>query len=72
MVAGHSPSITGPPDEPPGRVAAAPETWHASPGQRDCYPARAGGPWLCSTLVRSGFHAVVVPSRFKTRVQPQR
>ncbi len=30
--------------------------------RRGCYPARAGGPWLCSTLVRSGFHAVVVPS----------
>ena len=36
------------------------------------YPARAGGPWLCSTLVRSGFQAVVVPSLFRTSVQPQR
>ena len=37
-----------------------------------CYPARAGGPWLCSTLVRSGFQAVVVPSGLSARVQPQR
>ena len=36
------------------------------------YPARAGGPWLCSTFVLSLFHAVVVPSGFSTRVQPQR
>jgi hypothetical protein len=36
------------------------------------YPARAGGLWLCSTLVLPGFHAVVVPSGFRTRVQPQR
>ena len=36
------------------------------------YPARAGGPWLCSTLVLSLFHAVVVPSGLTTRVQPQR
>jgi|HubBroStandDraft_3_1064219.scaffolds.fasta_scaffold38490_3 hypothetical protein len=36
------------------------------------YPARAGGPWLCRTLVRSGFQAVVVPSGFRTKVQPHR
>ena len=36
------------------------------------YPARAGGPWLCSTLVRSGFHAVVVPSGLSAGVQPHR
>ena len=39
------------------------------------HPARAGGewgPWLCSTLVRSGFQAVVVPSLFRTSVQPRR
>ena len=36
------------------------------------YPAPAGGPWLCRTLVRSLFQAVVVPSGFRTRVQPQR
>src|SRR6266516_2087608 len=35
-------------------------------------PARAGGPWLWSTLVLSLFHAVVVPSGLSTRVQPQR
>ena len=34
--------------------------------------ARAGGPWLCSTLVRSLFQAVVVPSGLSTRVQPHR
>ena len=33
---------------------------------------RAGGLWLWSTLVRSGFQAVVVPSGFRTRVQPHR
>ena len=36
------------------------------------YPGRAGGPWLCSTFVRSLFHAVVVPSGLRTRVQPWR
>ena len=36
------------------------------------YPARAGGPWLCRTLVLSLFHAVVVPSGLTTRVQPHR
>ncbi len=36
------------------------------------YPGRTGGPWLYSTLVLSGFHAVVVPSGFRTRVQPHR
>ena len=36
------------------------------------YPARAGGPWLCSTLVLFLFHALVVPSGLTTRVQPQR
>ena len=39
---------------------------------RGRYPARAGGPWLCSTLVLFLFHAVVVPSGLTTRVQPQR
>jgi hypothetical protein len=39
---------------------------------RGGYPARAGGPWLYRTLVRSGFHAVVVPSGLSTKVQPQR
>ena len=36
------------------------------------YPARAGGPWLWSTLVLFLFHALVVPSGLTTRVQPQR
>ncbi len=35
------------------------------------YPGRTGGPWLCRTLVLPGFHAVV-PSGFRTRVQPHR
>ena len=30
------------------------------------------GPWLCRTFVLSLFHALVVPSGFTTRVQPQR
>ena len=36
------------------------------------HPGRTGGPWLCSTFVLSLFHAVVVPSGFRTRVQPCR
>jgi membrane-bound metal-dependent hydrolase YbcI (DUF457 family) len=36
------------------------------------YPGRAGGLWLWRILVLSGFHAVVVPSGFRTRVQPHR
>src|SRR6266487_296995 len=43
-----------------------------APGAPGCYPARPGGPWLCSTLVLSLFHAVVVPSGFSTSVQPHR
>ena len=43
----------------------------SSAGAGGGYPARAGGPWLCRTLVRSLFHAVVVPSPFRARVQPQ-
>ena len=39
---------------------------------RGRYPARAGGPWLWSTLVLSLFQAVVVPSGLTTRVQPHR
>jgi hypothetical protein len=35
-----------------------------------CHPGRTGGPWLCRTFVRSLFHAVVVPSGFRTTVQP--
>jgi hypothetical protein len=31
-----------------------------------CYPARAGGLWLRRTLVRSRFHAVVVPSGLRS------
>jgi hypothetical protein len=36
------------------------------------HPGRAGGLWLCSTFVLSGLHAVVVPSGFRTKVQPHR
>ena len=43
-----------------------------SPTGRGGYPALAGGLWLCRTLVRSRFQAVVVPSGLRTRVQPQR
>jgi hypothetical protein len=50
-------------DEPEDRVRVA------APGR---HPARAGGLWLCRTLVLSLFHAVVVPSGFRTRVQPHR
>src|SRR6185437_16885579 len=43
-----------------------------SPGMPGPYPARAGGPWLCRTLVLFLFHALVVPSGLTTRVQPCR
>jgi hypothetical protein len=36
------------------------------------YPGRTGGPWLCRTFVLSLFQAVVVPSGFRTSVQPHR
>ncbi len=36
------------------------------------HPGRTGGPWLWRTFVLSLFQAVVVPSGFRTRVQPQR
>jgi hypothetical protein len=36
------------------------------------YPARAGGLWLRRTLVLSQFQAMVVPSGYRTRVQPIR
>ena len=42
----------------------------AGPAGRRGYPGRAGGPWLCRTFVLPGFQAVVVPSGFRTRVQP--
>ena len=41
-------------------------------GRAGPYPAWTGGLWLCSTLVLSGFQAVVVPSGFRTKVQPHR
>ena len=55
-------------DYPWGHVASS----GARPGCPGSYPGRAGGPWLCSTLVRSLFQAVVAPSGFSTRVQPCR
>ena len=51
------------------RASARPAPQVRAPGG---YPARAGGLWLRSTLVRFRFHAVVVPSGFRTRVQPIR
>src|SRR6185437_1819495 len=36
--------------------------WSVAPGVPGPYPARAGGPWLCRTLVLFLFHALVVPS----------
>jgi len=44
----------------------------AALGHAGSYPARAGGPWLCRTLVLFLFHALVVPSGLTTRVQPHR
>src|SRR5690242_19106308 len=46
--------------------------WSIAPGMPGRYPARAGGPWLCRTLVLFLFHALVVPSGLTTRVQPHR
>ena len=43
-----------------------------APGVPGAYPARAGGPWLWSTLVLFLFQALVVPSGFTTSVQPHR
>ena len=40
------------------------------PARRGGYPGFTGGLWLCRILVLPGFHAVVVPSGFRTRVQP--
>jgi len=44
---------------------------HPVPTAGAAYPARAGGLWLWRILVRSGFQAVVVPSGFRTRLQPR-
>ena len=61
---------------PPSLLHLVDAGLHVKAGHHDRggYPARAGGLWLwlCSTLVWSGFRAVVVPSGFSTRVQPQR
>jgi hypothetical protein len=46
--------------------------YELTPGNPGDHPGRTGGPWLWSTLVLSLFHAVVVPSGFRTRVQSQR
>ena len=55
-----------------GGFSQAPDDWNLALGVPGPYPARAGGPWLCSTFVLSLFHAVVVPSGLRTRVQPCR
>ena len=60
------PALPGPPESADLRAALS---FPVLPG---CYPGRAGGLWLCRTLVLSGFHAVVVPSGFRTSVQPHR
>ncbi len=60
------------------RASSGARVWLAAsrpPGSADpggVYPGRTGGPWLCRTLILSGFHAVVVPSAFRIRVQPHR
>ena len=43
---------------------------HFAPRAPGCHPALDGGPWLRRTFVLSAFHAVVVPSGFRTSVQP--
>ena len=67
-------SITAPGIEAKGRHLLADPRGvviaYSSTSRAGCYPARAGGLWLWRTLVRSGFQAVVVPSGFRTRVQP--
>ena len=49
--------------------STSPPRGRSGPGE---LPGSGGGLWLCSTLVRSGFQAVVVPSGLSTSVQPQR
>ena len=56
----------------PHRLRPARRVGPAALSGRGGHPGRTGGPWLCSTLVLSLFHAVVVPSGFRTRVQPHR
>ena len=56
----------------PGRGTADLRGVSLSRRSRGCYPVSAGGLWLCSTFVLSLFHAVVVPSGFRTSVQPHR
>jgi hypothetical protein len=52
--------------------AAAPTSAARATANSGYHPGRTGGPWLCRTLVLSLFRAVVVPSGFRTRVQPHR
>src|ERR1035441_339552 len=51
-----------------GPSSTGTRSWSRTP--RGPYPARAGGLWLRRTLVLSRFHAMVVPSGWRTRVQP--
>ena len=62
-------AIEQPYDVEIGDITIRPTVQGLSPGR---YPGRTGGPWLCSTFVLSLFHAVVVPSGFRTSVQPHR
>jgi NADP-dependent 3-hydroxy acid dehydrogenase YdfG len=62
-------AIEQPYDVEIGDITIRPTVQGLAPGR---YPGRAGGPWLCSTLVLSLFRAVVVPSGFRTSVQPHR
>jgi catechol 2,3-dioxygenase-like lactoylglutathione lyase family enzyme len=63
------PAVAAPPLDLPSSTA----TYQGAPrGDAGRYPVRAGGSWLCRTLLLSLFQAVVVPSGFRTRVQPRR
>src|SRR6266852_3533153 len=55
-----------------GRWIQPPRVAFHLPPVPGCYPGRVGGLWLWRTLVLAGFHAVVVPSGFRTSVQPHR
>ena len=76
----HALTVPPPADIPPGngqhRTTPRPSVpWRRHPvlvpGRHPGrHPGRTGGPWLCRTFVLSLFRAVVVPSGFRTRVQP--
>jgi hypothetical protein len=78
FLAGRGAPVVAPSPEVPATVYHADgqvmSFWrYVDPQARPGYhPGRAGGLWLWRILVLPGFQAVVVPSGFRTRVQPHR